>query len=114
MSKKKTGYSQSDEKEMEETKKNSSSEFRSMLIIIYFLAAFGITAYATEHNVLTYGQIAVVYLPMFFIFIHWQRQRMQEANNGHTRVGSIVAIGMCMLIIVVTTCITISAWLNLI
>jgi hypothetical protein len=88
-------------------------ELRSALIIVYFLAAFGFTTYATDHHMLTYGQIAVVYLPMFFIFIYWQIDRLRKAENGHTRLGNIVAIIMCLFIIIVTSCITVGAWLGM-
>ena len=100
-------------KEEPDPKKEKWSESISTIMVLYFMACFGITAYAQDHTKLTYGQISVIYLPMFFIFLYWQCQKLQQnAENGHTRMGNYVAVGMCLFIIVVTAFITVGAWIG--
>lgn len=94
----------------DQARKDSRAEFRAGLLLLYFFAAFAATVYATERHALTYGQISFIYLPMFFLFIYWLIQRVRNAETRCQRVGSMVAIGMCIFIIVVTVCVSVFSW----
>lgn len=112
--KQKVDLSQFTAEEIEQAKKESRKEFRAGLVLLYFFLAFGATVYATDQHALTYGQISFIYLPMFFLFIYWLIQRMHDPNNKkHTKVGNIIAIGMCIFIIIATLGITFVSWMGI-
>lgn len=92
-----------------EEKKEKRSEFLTGLLLLYFVLCLAVTAFATETGKVTYGQISVIYLPMFFIFIYMLIKRYRDPEQNRSKAGTIVGILMCCFIIIVTLCYLISS-----
>ncbi|MCR5273644.1 MAG: hypothetical protein K6E13_11790 [Lachnospiraceae bacterium] len=90
---------QMDEAQIENEKR---ADFRASLVLFYFVLCIFITALATDKQMFTYGQLSIIYLPMFFIFIYWLMQRMNNPDDKHGRTGNIIGIALCIVVIVMT------------
>ena len=88
--------------EQRQAEKDKKADFRASLIFLYFVACLVFTAIATDKGIFTYGQVSIVYLPMFFIFIYWLLQRMKDPDNKHGKLGNMVGIVLCIVAIVMT------------
>ncbi|MCR5468136.1 MAG: hypothetical protein K6F37_04170 [Lachnospiraceae bacterium] len=78
------------------------ADFKSALVMFYFVLCLFITALATDNHMFTYGQLSIIYLPMFFIFIYWLMQRMKNPDDKHGRLGNIIGIALCIVVILMT------------
>lgn len=88
--------------EPENNEAEEKADFKSSLVMFYFVLCIVLTALATDKHLFTYGQMSIIYLPMFFIFTYWLMQRMKNPDDKHGRMGNIVGIALCLVVIVMT------------
>jgi len=101
------------ELDAEQAEREKKADFRASLTLFYFVVCLIVTTLATEKHMFTYGQISLIYLPMFFIFIYWLMLRIKDSDNKHGKLGNIVGITLCIVIIVLTLIGGIASWLGL-
>lgn len=102
------------EAEKAAAKKDKKKEIFSGVVLVYIAVCFLITAIASEKQFLTYGQLSVLFLPLYVMFIIWM---MGEYHDPHSRkhpskLRAYLSCGMCAAAIIITIIYNIAHWLG--
>ena len=76
------------------------------LILLYIVICMAVTAFAKETGLITYGQLSLLYLPMFVLFMICLKKRSRDSASHSTKAGIAAGMFLCSFIIVSTLAFT--------